>query len=765
VFTVQYGVWPLHLGITLGFVALFKFHDLLATPGWRHLRRASLALAAALLAHPVTLIFALVALPLLGLYLWSRREPGEPPLLGRALAAAGLGLALASCWLLPFVAKAPDFSAHVSNYWKSMPEIADGLLDASLWQGAWPWALVLGVAGGVLACREGHRLGTPLFALSAAMLLAGSLTLFTELRLANWIGAARFVQFQRFVIFAKLCAFLLAGLAVQRLLRRAWPGSRPDRDRGGALTTASAAPGSPAASAALDPPGPAAPSDSVLGRRAVARLGAALLAAPFVLPLAWRLVETRVLPVGKLTTAAHKAAFRRNFRGVLDPVCAEARRPHAPFFRVGFLSGFNDHEMANALTRCAVPGVKLSFIPSETFKYRANLQPAAVPRSRRDFEALNLRYVIANGTRRPPPWLRKLEQRGRLALYEVPGFRPDPFTVVRRTGGGEAGPVRFEPVEPAAVQVELQKWSPERIRLHAREVPPDHYLVLHVAHFANWRARRGGQALPIRAYDGLTPRVDGLMMVPLSSGTTEFVYRSLAVDYFGGTLSVVALLLLLGITVARRRPGLATPWRARLAAWTGRLRRPARFAAALAVLGIVAWLLLKAGGVLERPPRPRSLSHELDRARVWLRKPDGKLTRCTTYQMGRWICGRGRRWVGPVAEEWNLLNRFGLWAHPDDKGTLVVAFPGQRLGRTLEVRYGILQSGGVGAPVQLTVFVEGRQVARTRWPRRKGPAGWAPRPLRMDTSRWRGRRVTVRFEIRTRHIGGRHFVFDPRVIP
>jgi hypothetical protein len=737
VFTIQYGVWPLHLGITLGFVALFKFHDLLTTPGRRHLRRTSLAVGAALLAHPVTLIFLLVALPLHGLYLWTRREPGDEPWLGRALAAVGIGLALAACWLLPFVTKASDYSAHVSNYWKTMPQIADGLLDANLWQGAWPWTLALGVVGGGWAWREGHRLATPLFALAGAMLLAGSLTLFSELRLAYWIEAARFVQFQRFVIFTKLCAFLLAGFAVQRLLRGVGPAVN---ERG------------------------EAPGDAALGRRAVARLGAALLVAPFVLPLGWRLVETKVLPVGKLTTAKHKQAFRRDFHAVLDRVCAEARRPDAPFFRVGFLSGFNDHEMANAQIRCPLRAVKLSFIPSETFKYRAHLQPAAVPRSREDFRALNLRYVITNQTRRAPAWLRKIEQRGRVTLYEVPGYRPDPFTVVRRVDPAK-GPARFEPVEPGSVDVRLLRLSPERIRLRARDVPPDHYLVLHVAHFANWRAARGGEPLPIRAYDGLAPRVNGLMMVPLSAGETELVYRRLAVDHLGRALTLGALLLLALLTVAWRRPGLAAAPRARLAAWARRWRRPARWGAALLLLAGAGWLLGKAGGCLPRPARPRSLAHQLDRARVWLRTPGGKVRHCRTYQMGRWICGRGRRWVGPVSEEWNLLNRFGLWAHPDESGTLVVAFPDQRLGRALEVRYGILQSGGVGAPVTLTVFVGDQQVARIKWPRRRGPAGWAPRPLRVDTTRWRGQEATLRFEIRTSHIGGRHFVFDPRVVP
>jgi hypothetical protein len=118
-----------------------------------------------------------------------------------------------------------------------------------------------------------------------------------------------------------------------------------------------------------------------------------------------------------------------------------------------------------------------------------------------------------------------------------------------------------------------------------------------------------------------------------------------------------------------------------------------------------------------------------------------------------------------VAEEWNLLNRFGLWAHPDEHGTLVIAYPDQRLGRALEIKYGILQSGGTGMPVTMTVFLNDKQVGEATWPRARGPAGWAPQPLHIDTAPWRGKRARLRFEITTRHIGGRHFAFDPRILP
>ena len=593
-----------------------------------------------------------------------------------------------------------------------------------------------------------------LFALSAALIVAGSLTLYNELALPTWIASAKFVQFQRFVIFVKLAWFLLAGFFVQRLFfglapsatdagpTDARPAPRPSRDGRGALP----------------------PPDAVVARRTVGWATGLLLVAPFVLPLSWRLVETRVLPVGRLTTAKQKVAFERDFRAVLARVCAEARRPGAPFFRVGFLSGFNDHEMANAVTFCPVRHVKLSFIPSETFRYRAHLQPDAVPRSRADYRALNLRYVVTNGTHPAPSWLRRVMQRGRVTLYEVPDYPPEPFTVVKRVSDAQGG-TRLEPVPRGSVAVKVTRFSDEDIRVSASHVPPDHFLVLHVARFANWRAERDGHALPIQAYDGLAPRVPGLMMVPLGGGTTVFAYRRLAVDWLGWGLTGLGLLVLLALAIAHRRPPWVAGPRERLQRVAARLRTPAHLAAAALAALAVLWLVAKASGLFGHPPGPRSLAHDLHRARVSLRAPNGRMQRCRVYQMGRWNCGEGRRWVGPVAEEWNLKNRFGLWAHPDDKGTLVIEFPDERLGRALEVSYGILQSGGVGAPVTLTVFLDGRQVAEVTWPHRRGRASWASRPLRVDTAARRGQLGTWRFEVRTRNIGGRHFVFDPRVVP
>ncbi len=746
IFTVRYGVWPLQLGITIGFLALLKFHDLLQNRGWRHLLRFGIAMGAALLAHPVTLIFFLTALPLYVLVRWLRGDRSAEPMLGKGLAGVGLGLGLAAFWLLPFFGKASGFSAHVTNQWKSIADIAEGLIAANLWRNAWSWPLVLGGLGGAVALRERRPMASYLFALSALLLLAGSLTTYNELGVANWIASARFVQFQRFVIFVKLSFFLLAGYLLQRVLFGLTPSAEDGRESDRPATRAT-------------PDDAAKPSP---WRRAGMFAVVCLLAAPFVLPVTYKLFETRVLPVGQLSNVRSKGPFLRDFKALLAQVCRARKQKDAGFFRLGYLTSFNDHELANGATYCDVPEAKLSFIPSETFKYRANLSPAAVPRSQEDYRALNVRFLLVNGTRPAPSWARQVSRRGRLALYEVPDYRSERYTVLRRISG-DGGSTRYERVDPATLGLKT-RFSDEEITIRARDVPPDHFLVLHVAHFAAWRASRGSKSLRIRAYDELAPKVKGLMMVPLKSGVTVFRYESLWVDHLSRLLSVLAVLLVIFIVVARKRPSLGKAVIQRLAPWVKRLRRPARWAVlGVLVLGVV-WITAKAVGVAPRHKAPRSLTSELSSAQVAIRKKGGGLQRCTVYQMGRWICGKGRRWVGPVAEEWNLLNRFGLWAHPDDSGTLVIAFPGQKLGRSLEVHYGVLQSGGVGAPVTLDVFVDNKAVGRVRYPRTRGRAGWAARPLTIDTRALKGRRVTVRFEVSTTHVGGRHFAFDARIV-
>ncbi len=749
IFTVRYGVWPLQLGITLGFVALLKFHDLLRTPGWRHLVRCGLAVGAALLAHPVTLIFFLVALPLYVLLRWLRSGPKAEPMLGKAVAGVALGLGLAAFWLVPFFGKASGFSAHVTNQWKSIADIADGIIAANLWRNAWSWPLILGGLGGAVALRERRPMASYLFALSALFLVAGSLTTYNELGVANWIASARFVQFQRFVIFVKLISFLLAGYLLQRVL-----GSIP-------LSADDALPMDAAVREAATR-GPDGPKPSVW-RRAGMIATVCLLAAPFVLPMTWKLLETRVLPVGQLTNVKEKGPFLRDFRALLGRVCQARKEKGAGFFRLGYLTAFNDHEMANGATYCDVPEVKLSFIPSETFKYRAYLSPAAVPRSKEDYRALNVRFLMVNGSRPAPSWAKQVARRGRLALYEVPDYRAERYTVLRRTVG-PGGALRYDRVDPATLGLKTQ-FADEEIAITAKNVPPDHFLVLHVAHFANWRARRGGADVAIRAYDGLSPKVRGLMMVPLRSGVTIFSFESLWVDHVSRLLTVISLLLLFIIVVARRRPQVAEPLVKRLAPWVKRLRRPARWGALGVVILAALGLAAKGVGVVPHPSGPRSLTHEISDARVSVRLRNGRVKRCTTFQMGRWICGKGRRWVGPVAEEWNLLNRFGLWAHPPERGTLVISYPRQTLGSALEIHYGVLQSGGVGAPVNLEVFVGDKRVGRVSWPRTRGRPGWVGRPLTIDTRAQKGQRATVRFEVSTAHIGGRHFAFDARLLP
>ncbi len=715
VFTMQFGVWPLALSAALSLLLLERLWALRHPDPLRGVPSAAVVAALAVLAHPMALLFLVVALPLWGLAEYA--ASGRPWVWRKALAVGVLALLLAGFWFLPYTVRAPEFSAHVSALWKSMPEIGRNLVTASLYGSADPWIFVLGISGLLLAAAEGRPFGRFSLLTAAALLLVASVTFYAATRAEYLLPKVEHIQFQRFVLYLKLFVFLGAGFLVQRLVAGLGPGSD----------------GGPARALAVGAGVRAA-------RPLLWRTVILFVPAVFLTPVISGWVSERLAPQTRFKTRRDRVGLYSPLRKLLGRIRAEAEARPTGFFRVAYFTDFNDHRIANGPVLSGLPFVKCSFIPSETYKYLFHPQPRDVPRTTRDFEVLSVRFILAT---RPLPASVKgfelLERAGPIALYEKKDYVFRPATL---RGPGEVRVVRF---------------SDQRIELEVSGLAGETELVLHTPYFPNWRATQAGRTLHIRRVFDLAPHVPGLMAVRVRNGRVVFRYGWTWAEYAGRGASLLGLLVLAFLWRVRRGRGLAARLWTRLA-WLPRFARWVLWAGVLAGVSGLAFKAVRADRRLAE--KGYSLIWRLDEAKVFVETSEGR-RRCWPLLDGRFWCGtKAFEFVGFAVEEWNLKNRRGLWAHPLAEGPLVIEFPRVLLGRRLEIEHGILASGGGGkGVVRLEVWVDGEHLGTVD----QRVTGWFVR--RFDTGRWAGRRATVRFRVSARDISARHFCFDARIEP
>ncbi len=738
IFTIYYGVWPLAVGVTFSLLALERLINL--KDGLKGMVSYSLMVMFALLSHPISLIFLFIAVPVYAFYMHFRHN--KPGLWFKGFAGAALGAGLAAFWFLPYLMLASDFSASVSNLWKPLPEAARAFVSGGFYEGAWPWALVTGTLGLIAWVADRRPAGVFLAALAAILVTAASLTVYGGTGVENWLGPIRHMQFQRFVIFIKMLLFLAGGALVQRLFIGIGPGK--DGEESPPLLR-------------MPKSRPVRETDETLSGLLKLRLRQAvpcLVLAPLTIPLLMALWSERFAPVSDIQTRKTRAGstedlerllkeieVREKARGTDDSNSSGKR----PFFRVAYWTDFNDHSLAAGPVMSGLPQVKCSFIPSETFKYLANPSPSQVPRTAKDFEVLNVKYIIA--VKRLPYTMidsPPLARSGPLTLYEFPGYRGEHATLL---GPGTVETVRF---------------SDEEIRLRVSGVEPGTPLVLHTAHFANWRAMQGGKRLKISPYDELAPNVPGLMKVQVSDGEVVFSYSRGMLGVFSKLITFLSLLLCASIVLVRRKNVRALAGWKKLETIERKYHRKLVVAGTVLLLSIPVLFLIKWMRSPEIPKDGRSLTWDLDRAEVYIRHDDGSRKRCRFFVDGRFLCGtKSYQYVGPVSEEWGLKNRRGLWAHPHPGGVLVIEYPDTLIGEGLSLEWGLLQSSAGGAGVvQMQVLIDDHRLTNIK----HSNTGWSG-PRVLPTEKWKGKKKTVRFEISAGDISARHFAFDARILP
>lgn len=214
IYTVEYGVWPQSLATALGWWAIAELaHACRSTAAERPRRiaRASLAMGASLLAHPMSMFTFAIAGPLV-VFAMGRplRTHGRDSLatgLAVALLAIGLGLA----WVGPML----QHRAWMASYgwlWLPLDKMVAGVARGA-WSQSMPALVGWAVTAGVLAAVALRSPVARVYGVVALVLWAlAARDVAWELRLDRLSEGFTHVQYQRLITAAKPGLFLLAGL-------------------------------------------------------------------------------------------------------------------------------------------------------------------------------------------------------------------------------------------------------------------------------------------------------------------------------------------------------------------------------------------------------------------------------------------------------------------------------------------------------------------------------------------------------------------------
>ncbi len=410
VFTMEWGVWPQTLSVAFATLAVAELPAVMQGDRWRPVARFGACLGFAILCHPLQLVFALVVVGGAALVQALRGEPWVGGLYRLAL-GAGLALALAALWLLPFFS-AKDFAASYGAPWRSAAELGAGLYDGKLFRGTHWFPLAFGIVGGLSLLRSERWAGRFTAVMIVVLLGVGASTFIDELHLPHWLSAARKLQYERFGILLKPFGFVAAGAALVTAARGL-----------GAST--------PRAPAAL----------------------LALLVGVLIAPIAAGGLQSFSKQALDRSLTTHSTRPLAGARAAIIE-WARAQPSSDGVARWAVFAGDADHRLMDLAAELDAPMLKLGFMPASTFRFK----PQA--RSEAGLRALNVRYTLSSVALKHP-WLELREQRGGLWVYENKGWTPEPFEVVE--GAGE---LRLLAFSDERIEFEALPGAQGRLRLN-----------------------------------------------------------------------------------------------------------------------------------------------------------------------------------------------------------------------------------------------------------------------------------------------------------
>ena len=338
VYSVYWAVWPQQLSMAALLVGLTWLDEAIAVGRARDFARAAAALGWALLCHPLSLVSLAIALP--ALVVAHHVCAGTPWVraLGRCVGVALLGTAIATVFLVPFMARAGWMGAYGDLY-RSLPSIALGLLRGNLFHNV-PAALVwLGLAGLVVGGWRRERTAFFLGAFALVTLVFASSTIVEVLeRVSPSFGR---VQYQRLMAPAKACLFALAAWVLAPSWGPAW----------------------------------------------LRRVGwGSLVVAPLLLGA--------TAPYPRLVTR-ESLRERRDYDEFLAWSRAEKARDPA-FYRIAYVAPYNDHFFSAAPVWNDTPAYKVGFTPASNFLHKPDQASPEL------YRVLSVKWVVTRGILRGP---------------------------------------------------------------------------------------------------------------------------------------------------------------------------------------------------------------------------------------------------------------------------------------------------------------------------------------------------------------------------
>jgi hypothetical protein len=699
-FTLNWGVWPMGLSFSLCLWSAWALDRLVERPSRPRLAALAGLAGGALIAHPMAVALLGVMLPVqAGWTALARGLKGCAawvPSLGLAMGLAG---GLAAFWYLPFLAHGQWFEP-LGLEWRGFGAVQAGLLDGTLLTAMAPALVILGLVGLLWASLRRNSLAAALLLVTGLLLYVSSNSFLLTFDVLHKLPGVANLQLERFSYVARATLLLGAGLCAALLWQEARRVAGEQPARGGRERLARAL-----------------------------RLGlAGLVLLPFLVSRPDAQANGYFIPANRLEYASDSddlASLRQaaeHLKG-LDP---------ASVGRVALENERQEHLLTLLPVWTGLPVFKVGFTPENNYRFRPEEADAAFR------EALGVSHVLSVGPRHRPG-LVLLAQFGRLWLYRVEGWEPQPVAL---RGPGSA---TVERDEPGTLEVRLAGTA-EGSRL-----------TVHRARFPLWRATLDGQPVELgEARVGDSPPM--LMQVAARDGLLRLTYRAGAAEWLGGLVSLLALLGLAALLALHLVPAarcrwerLVGPWRAPLARWV------------TAAAGALALLALLGGGLRLALPKAPSvpgrqvvadLAQRLGTGQVEVRRAAG--AEACEWKGRRHQCPREDwSYVGPAIVTAGGLMRQCTWMHPVGGGRLALTLPLFPLGERLQGHHGLSDSvlrGVNQAAVRLSVLLDGQEVLTASNPNEQGWFDWA-----VETPGRDGSTGEVTLLVETSNPAQRHF--------